>query len=248
MAGKKPKLCMFCGGDKSLGKMSMEHFVPKALWDQERPQLTKTVPAHKKCNERFAADNEYFRDVLAMEEGAQGHPQVKRLVAGKLLRKIREQPGSIAKAMKNARIAPVITASGLFVGHKPTFEVEWSRLERVLHNIMRGIYYTAKGAPMTADCTFAAIVADDATVIPFLAIIKTMTGWNDFGDDVFRCRYVTNVDTEGIACLMEFYGYRTFYGMALPADVASSLPPNFRLMFESAVEGAPPAAMLTVFA
>lgn len=77
MAGEKPKLCVFCGSDNSLGEMSIEHFVPQALSAAKRPQLTKTATAHKTCNEHFAADNEYFRDVLAIEEGAQGHAKTR---------------------------------------------------------------------------------------------------------------------------------------------------------------------------
>lgn len=40
-----------------------------------------------------------------------------KLVAGKLLRKIHEQPGSIRKVLKNARITPILAASVFYVGN-----------------------------------------------------------------------------------------------------------------------------------
>ena len=79
MEAKKPKLCVFCGGDRSMGLMNKEHFVPKCLWADQRPPYTKTVPAHKECNSKFASDNDYFRDVLIMEAGRAFTPKLRRL-------------------------------------------------------------------------------------------------------------------------------------------------------------------------
>jgi hypothetical protein len=74
-AKRRSKLCVFCGKDRSCGPMSAEHFIPKALWAGKRPPGTRTVPAHVKCNGRYAADNEYFRTVLAFDDAAIGHPE-----------------------------------------------------------------------------------------------------------------------------------------------------------------------------
>jgi len=52
-----------------MGPMNKEHFVPKCLWADQRPAHTKTVPAHKECNSKFASDNDYFRDVLIERAG-----------------------------------------------------------------------------------------------------------------------------------------------------------------------------------
>ena len=63
-----PQLCVYCGKDESFGKLTVEHFVPRCLWDKERPDGTLTVPAHEQCNKRYSADNDYFRDVLAISD------------------------------------------------------------------------------------------------------------------------------------------------------------------------------------
>ncbi len=65
-----PRLCMFCGEDQSKGPMSREHFVPQCLWDMGLPSLVLTLPAHVSCNQAFSDDNDYFRLVLAYDEGA----------------------------------------------------------------------------------------------------------------------------------------------------------------------------------
>ena len=76
----RPQLCMFCGDEIRPDELTMEHFVPKALWEKGRhPEKMKTLPAHKTCNQAFSDDNEYFRDVMAMEDGVQRHPEGQRL-------------------------------------------------------------------------------------------------------------------------------------------------------------------------
>lgn len=145
---KKPKLCMFCGKDKSLGRMSMEHFVPQGLWDGPLPRYVKTCPAHRSCNGAFAKDNEYFRDVLVAEADARAHPEVEKLYSGKMRRKLENQPGSIRKVFEDIAIRPIFTAAGLYIGHEPTFKVDWVRVKRVILNVMRGIHYTTQKQPL----------------------------------------------------------------------------------------------------
>jgi len=204
---------MFCGKDKSFGPMSKEHFVPKALWDGERPQHTKTCPAHKSCNESFAGDNDYFRDVLVSEAGTKAHPEAQKLHVGKLKRKIENQIGSMRTVFEDVALRPVITPGGLYLGHAPMFRVDWPRINRVLLNVMKGIYYTAKGDPLPPDWKWAVLrdeEIDHETMQPLFDEMPTQ--WTTFGDDVFGCRYITNDEHGGIACLMQFFRRRTFFG------------------------------------
>lgn len=216
-------LCMFCGKDESFGEMTVEHFVPRCLWNDARPSKTRTVPAHKTCNERFSADNEYFRDVLAMEDGANIHQEVKKLHAGKIKRKFEKKFGSIKRTLKDLQIRNVLTPSGIYLGTAPSFRVDWPRMERVLQNIMRGIFCSVKERPLPQDMNMRVVVATDKILLPVTELIGKMNPWVGFGDDVFRCRYVFNDgEQDAMACLLQFYGRRVFFGCATPFDMIAA--------------------------
>ena len=224
---EKQKLCMFCGKDESAGAMDVEHFIPKALWNDNRPTLTRTVPAHVACNKKHADDNEYFRDVLISDVRVTHHPEVQKLQKGKFKRRLEKRPGTIRRTFQDMALRPLETQSGIFLGMAPSFRVEWKRIKRVLRNVMRGIFHTVKDRPLPVDCTYKAMVADEQSLTPYLSLIETMTPWNDFGDDVFRCRYIFDEEDgsdhiECVVCLMQFYRHHTFFGMAIPSDAVKA--------------------------
>jgi hypothetical protein len=219
------KLCVFCGKDDSFGEMDVEHFVPKALWNDNRPRLTRTVPAHVACNKSNAADNEYFRDVLIVDERI-NHSEVEKLWNGKFKRRLEKRASTVARTFRNLSLRPRHTQSGIFVDMAPAFDVDWTRIKRVLANVMRGIFFTVRNRPLPVDCCYKAMVADEKSLPPYRDLIGTMTSWNDFGDDVFRCRYVFNGEDDhshdSIVCLMQFYRCHTFFGMAIPSEVVDA--------------------------
>ncbi len=218
----RPKLCMFCAKDKSFGPMNREHFVFKALWSGPRPKGTKTVWAHESCNAKFSEDNEYVRDVLAIDAGAAQHPEVQRLLEGELSRKLHKRPAEAAKVLKNLRLVPLFTPSGLYVGRTPVFDVDWTRMERVLQNVVKGIYYTAVKAPLPAECLIRVIDVTGKELPKDVAtLIEQMVGPQSFGDDVFVCRYVTISTSpfQRITCLMQFYRNRIFFGEAMTKEL-----------------------------
>ena len=88
-SGNESRLCMFCCKGPECGQMSREHFVPKGLWADARPQFTKTVPAHRKCNEAWAHDNEYLVICLSWTIV---HPEILKLYDGKMKRKLGNAP------------------------------------------------------------------------------------------------------------------------------------------------------------
>jgi hypothetical protein len=215
---------MFCGKDKSLGPMNREHFVPKGLWSGKRPVRTVTLPAHIACNASFAEDNEYFRDVLAMETYAADHPEAKRLVEGELKRKIENQFGRIVKTMRDVAVRPIHTASGLYIGRHPTFRIDSDRIDRVLRNVVKGIFYRVTGRPVQATTEILVwnreILKHDA----YSSLVASMAPWTGFGDDVFGCRFVTdNTYPDVMICLMQFYRRFLFVGQTIPQEVRSAL-------------------------
>jgi hypothetical protein len=196
---------MFCCGDESdasLGPLNKEHFVPKCLWENNRPPFTRTVLAHTMCNAALSKDNEYFRDVLVFEAGADVHPEVRKLRQGKISRKFTEAPGDIAKTLKDIAILPVETQSGIYVEQAPAFLADRTRIDRVLYNVMRGIFYSVNKQPMPMDWRYGIkrleeIRSEDLEEVN----AQTPPEWHTFGDDVFACRYIFGFSRRISGCI-----------------------------------------------
>src|SRR4029079_12578503 len=100
---------------------------------------------------------------------------------------------TVVKTLKNLTLREAFTEDGNFVGFMPSFECDWPRMERVLHNVMRGIFYTVNGRPVSQDMKFRVVHVDSAEVLETAQpLIETMGSWTGFGDDAFVCRYVFN--------------------------------------------------------
>jgi len=218
---------MFCGIAIAPTDLSMEHFCPKCLWEKgHRPARTKTLPAHKKCNESFAEDNEYFRDVLVLEAGAQQNCQGARTVAdGTIKRKIAERHGSLRKAVNDLRPVPITTNSGVFVGVGPGYLIDMARVARVLKNVVRGVFYTVRKKPMPQDWLFWVENARNIHKETLERTVNDMVDWKCFGDDVFLCRYrfLDRPDAVGIDCLMRFYQSQMFFAQAVCPSYADNV-------------------------
>jgi len=219
---RTPKLCMFCGEEISSVDLTMEHPVPRGLWEQgHRPQGMRTLPAHKTCNNGFSPDDEYFRNVMLLEDGAVQNCDAARIVDSQTVeRMLQKRPGTLIKAAKNLREVRVADASGNS-SIRPVFDVDVSRIERVLFKVMKGIFYIAQKTPMPQD--FVLEVCDTNLVdgAPFRRTVESMVDWQSFGDDAFQCRYlVIGRPAAAFACLMRFYQNRLFYGAALSPPFA----------------------------
>jgi hypothetical protein len=221
MKATTSKLCMFCGEAIQASEMTREHFVPKCLWeDGSRPSGTRTLPAHKSCNASFSDDNDYFRDVLVTQMGAERNAAANQVQQGSLQRKLSKRPGALLKSLRNLKPVTVTLRSGLII-RTMSYEVDSERISRVLCNVLKGIYYTTQGEPLPTDFVLETVdlaIVDDTEYRAFVEKTTSfMCDWQSFGDDAFVCRYVVS-STRPITkmnCLMQFYGNRLFFGQAL---------------------------------
>ncbi len=204
---KKVDLCVFCGKDESVGPMNAEHIVPKALWDGARPDRTKTVPAHVSCNKAFSDDIDLFRDVLALDAAATGHPEVQKLLNGKLKRKIEKRPGAIKLKTKPV-VLPNTTESGLYLGPAVFMQIDAGLLVRLLRNMARGLYYSEMVRLVPFDAEIAVIHLDNTNIIRLGEFVRSLGKTESFGDDVFR--YKREFEPGAMACVLEFYKTRRF--------------------------------------
>jgi hypothetical protein len=168
------------------------------------------------CNRRYSDDSEYFRDVLAIGDTCSSHPEVVKLLQGKIRRKIQKRRGALLKNLTNIGIRPIFTESGLYVGHGPQFDCDWDRIEVVLKNVMRGVFVTLMKYPMPQEMALTVgQVRDEHDLLQLRRVITAMGPWMGFGDDVFGCRAVFHSTGTYMHCLMRFYRTVLFYGQGL---------------------------------
>ena len=214
-----PRVCVFCGKDDAFGRMTKEHFVPKCLWDKELPKEIVTVPAHEECNRKYSGDNEYFRDVLAISDACSHHPEVRRLLRGTIRRKLRRRRGAFLKTLADAGVGPVFSEFGIYLGHAPQFDWNWSRIETVLKNVMKGLFFTLMKHPLPQEMTLTVgNVRNDGDLLQIRQAVNAMCPWMGFGDDVFGCRVVFHSTGKYMHCLMRFYRSELFYGQGVLAE------------------------------
>lgn len=215
---------MFCGKGKEAGPLSKEHFVPRGLWGGIRPPFTKTVPAHVECNGRYAEDNEYFRMVMAQEIGAIGHQEARQVYEGPLVRMANNRPGQLLRQANDFAFRPLTTPMGIYLGYQPTFTIDLRRIERVLQNVVKGMFYSLTEKRLGDDRSILVWGVGEILDENTRYFVDRMVGWQSFGDDVFMCRYGFAEGMKDIACLMRFYRCRTFFAASLRAKVNSNSP------------------------
>jgi hypothetical protein len=210
---KKPKLCMLCGKDESFGPMNTEHFVPRGLWAGPRPSGTKTCPAHVECNRMFAEDNDYFRLVIASDEDSRPHDEAQRVLDGPITKMMVESPGRYLRHAKDFAFRPRYSRGGVYLGEQGCFPIDFQRIERVVQNIVKGLFYTRTGKPLGHDRDILVIRDEDSKTELVDFYQSRMGHWYDFGDMVFTWRDVFKKGLEDMACVMQFYRRKMFFAV-----------------------------------
>lgn len=132
-------ICYLCG---MLGADTKDHVPPKSLFTTEKQRLT--LPAHKKCNNEFAEDEEYFRDIYVNQAAALKMKNVDTIIE-KIARSWEDKGRNrFKKIMAMAEPANVRLSSGEVANYikiKPDPE----KLKRTAIKIARGIIYNDTG-------------------------------------------------------------------------------------------------------
>jgi len=212
---------MFCGKDESFGPMNREHFVPRCLWEGNRPKHTIVLPAHVACNSAFSDDNNYFCDILVMDERSSSHPVVREILQGRIQRKFEKRFGQIVQTVRGITLRPAITKGGIYLGRLPTFPVDSEKSGRVLKNVIKGIFYKVTGRPVKDTTEIHWWDASKLQNGSYEELVSRMSQWMCFADDVFACRYLTDLTyPDMMICQILFYRSRLFVGETIPEEVA----------------------------
>jgi hypothetical protein len=133
--GKGP--CVYCGVAPATTR---DHIVPKCLFPEPLPELI-TAPACLKCNREKALDEQYLRDVLAVDIYTSEQPGARSIFDGKMARARVRNRSEIARSGRHARMEPLYTPGGIYLGNYATIPLDWERISRIIGMIIRGLYW-----------------------------------------------------------------------------------------------------------
>jgi hypothetical protein len=197
--------CAYCGDCRELTK---DHVPPRSLFSKPRPALM-TVPCCNPCNKGFQQDDEYFQLMVKAGIDTQKFPN--------------EVADSI-KAIKNlARPESLGFAISFLEKYEPNpgrHYVDPKRIERVLHRIVRGLFYHDVGVRLLESLPFRFVSINDSPkkAAAFRSVIASLEeSPTTVGDGIFRYAFEQEVPfTLSMAWLFTFYDHRKFLCLTTP--------------------------------
>ena len=129
------KLCVFCGSVAT----TKDHVPPKCIFPEDRRENLITVPACELCNSTTRKDDEYFRLIIAgvaNDSSAAGEVLQYKILPGAEVR-----PGLLKKITGTMELIDFHTETGIYIGQKPAFTYEASRIHPVVSKIVKGLFY-----------------------------------------------------------------------------------------------------------
>jgi hypothetical protein len=135
-------ICYLCGLP---GADTKEHVIPRAFLSKGnyngQPRLT--LPAHRKCNQAFSADEEYARDLLLPAAQELNLPGIAELLSRADRSRKREAGFKRRQGiLKTAKIVEKFSAAGLYVGSAIAVAGDLERMNRVGRKIAQGVIFS----------------------------------------------------------------------------------------------------------
>lgn len=119
-----------------------DHITPKALFPKPRPKTMITVPSCKTCHSGTGLEDTYLRDVLVLREDVSAHDVGRKLTATVVKDlKRKERTRSLDKIRSGYKQVDLTTPAGIYVGSRPTIDVDSSRLDNETRRIVRGLIF-----------------------------------------------------------------------------------------------------------
>jgi hypothetical protein len=198
-------MCSYCRDTR--GPFQAEHVVQRCLWDGKRPGNMVTVPACDPCNKGYGKDEEYFRTALALMVGKGQHPEVEKLLNGKVRRGLHRNGRLRADLTRGFGLRPKVTPSGLFVGWDLGFELDLARFSRGVEKTVRGLFCYKSQRPLPAGVAVRVFQGNGFWQDQgFQNLLAEMEEWAGVGDDVFECRCTRDSsDPDVTAWLFVYY-------------------------------------------
>ena len=198
-------MCAYCGAAPATTR---DHIVSKGLSPRPLPPFMVTVPACLKCNQNKSQDEDYLRDVLIADIYTSEHPKAKAIFDGPMARARAKNRSEIARSARHARMEPLHTPGGLYLGHYATVPLDWERISRTIEGMIRGLYYTLVGKPFPQGYVVNVTRLDPLQVQSAWNVMSSghLNGPYCLGDDIFMCEMQFVAEDPGMTrWLLRFY-------------------------------------------
>jgi hypothetical protein len=197
--------CAYCGDDE--GPFQDEHIIPRCLWDSKRPSHMITVPACGPCNQDYGKDEEYFRTALVAMADEGQHPELEKLLTGKVKRGLDRNSRLRADLTRGFGLRTRVTPSGLFAGWGWSFTLDLARFSRGVEKTVRGLFAYKSGRRLAPQCAVRVFPGNGFWQdTGFQNLLAVMEEWAGVGDEVFQCRSMRDAtDPDVTAWLFIYY-------------------------------------------
>jgi hypothetical protein len=200
--------CAYCGDYRDLTK---DHVPPRSLFGKPRPALI-TVPCCNRCNKGFQQDDEYF--LLMIKAGI----DKKRF------------PNELADSIRAINSLARPESRGLAMSFLQHYErgqarhhVDLKRIEKVLHRIVRGLFYHHINVRLLESVPFQFVSISDSPskAAAFSSVIAGLDSRpTTIGNGVFRYAFEQELPfTLSMAWLFTFYDHRKFLCLTTPTGL-----------------------------
>ncbi len=214
--------CIYCGKPAE----DVDHVPPKCLFPRPLPDDLVTVPSCKNCNKRFAVDDVYFRDALALSTyEAADPPELKTLheaVRRSLLRKEFRPPAR--RILEGAR-------SG-WAQHRSTIAepvkylpIDMKRIGKTAERIVHGLHFQQTGRVLPQGYEPKVIHGGRMPTVnkvdlPFFERLFAPLGlaqWHSIGGRAFGYAFAPASDNpDATVWFLSFFGRLTFLAFTAP--------------------------------
>jgi hypothetical protein len=212
------EMCPYCGIREGTTE---DHVIPRCLFSGDKPRTYIKVMACNECNnQKKSRDDDYLRDMLLVDVDSHDHPRAQALL-DKLLRSVEDDRSLIARIiLREYRILPVVTESGLYVGEIAAVDLNAERVQAMFGRIVSGLAYGRYGFRYPENTTFDTrrISRKEAD-----QLISVLAGFGSPGstcidEEVFCCMPLHNADRSVWVWALEFYESVWYQVMAVTPD------------------------------
>lgn len=213
------KFCIYCGTKNPETK---DHVPPKGIFAPPRPNDLITVPCCKKCHKGTSIDDEYFRNMLAMNKEIFNHPDVQGVLP-KIHRALAkpEKRNFTKNLLKSIKEVEIVTDSGILLGKGATYDVDKFRLDKVVERTVKGLYWYERKVVFPYDGIMKSYLLDNMRfinkkTIDELGKILSSGTEKTIGRNTVRYRMAKGTDEHLELWLMTFYERVKFLVFLIP--------------------------------
>lgn len=122
-----------------------------------------------------------------------------------------DTPGRYRRHAKGFAFRSRYSRGGVYLGEQGCFPIDFERINLVLQNVVKGLFYTRLGKPLGQDRKISIWDEEHSRTESVDWFQSRMGPWYDFGDMVFTWRDAFSEGLEDIACILQFYRKKMFF-------------------------------------